>query len=307
MTAPVAADTVKLVAFIEPDVLKSTPPVPAVRLTVVAANAPVALIPPAASEAFNVSDDAELPASEITPANVSLTFTVPVASVMVNVLALLVPEVFRSIPAAPAVRLTVPEAKLPVALIPPPTAEAFKVNAEPELAASEIRPALVSLTLATPMVLTVRVPELTEPVVAKFMPPLPALNVVVAALIVPLPVRPLAPFDAVKLKEVPELFATEILPAATSVMTTVPPVALACKVVALVELTAMPPAPAVVINEPVFRPTATSVEVTLPLAADSVIDPDTLYPPTNVISPLLEVKVTFGAVTPTVPESEIVV
>ena len=236
-----------------------------------------------------------------------MTLTVPVASVTVRLVAFSVPEVLKSMPPVPAVRLMVAAARLPVALIPPAPFEAFNVNEEPELAPSEIKPALVSLTLATPVVLTVRVPALTEPVVAKFMPPLPALNVVVAALIVPFPVRPLVPFEALKVNDVPELLPTEMPPAATSVMTTVPPVALACKVVAVVELIAMPPAPEVVVNEPVFKPTATSVEVTLPFAAESVIDPDTLYPPINVMSPLLDVKITFGAVTPTVPESEIVV
>ena len=54
-TAPVGAATVRLVALVVPLVFKSTPPVPAVRETVVAVRLPVALIPPVALDALNVS------------------------------------------------------------------------------------------------------------------------------------------------------------------------------------------------------------------------------------------------------------
>lgn len=51
LTAPLASETVRLVAFSEPEVLKSMPPVPAVKLVVLEVNAPVALIPPAPLDA----------------------------------------------------------------------------------------------------------------------------------------------------------------------------------------------------------------------------------------------------------------
>ncbi len=68
MTVPVESEMVKELAFNEPDVLKSIPPEPAVRLAVPAASAPLAVMPPAASEAFIVKEEAELAANEMTPA-----------------------------------------------------------------------------------------------------------------------------------------------------------------------------------------------------------------------------------------------
>ena len=51
---------VRLVAFSVPAVLKSIPPVPAVRFAVGVARLPVALMPPAGLEALRVNDVAEL-------------------------------------------------------------------------------------------------------------------------------------------------------------------------------------------------------------------------------------------------------
>lgn len=135
MTTPVDA-TVKLVAFKVPDELKSTPAVPEFKATVVAARLPVALIPPAASDAERVKDVPELAASWTTPTNVSLTLTMPVASAIVMLVAFSDPAVLKSIPPVPALKLVVAEARAPVAFIPPATFEAFKVKVEPELAAS---------------------------------------------------------------------------------------------------------------------------------------------------------------------------
>lgn len=63
MTAPVAFETVRLVAFNEPAVLKSMPPVPAVNVDVVAVSAPVPLIPPAPLDAVKENVLPELAAS----------------------------------------------------------------------------------------------------------------------------------------------------------------------------------------------------------------------------------------------------
>ncbi len=68
MTVPVESEMVKELAFNEPDVLKLIPPVPAVRLAVPAASAPLAVMPPAELEAFIVNEEAELVANETTPA-----------------------------------------------------------------------------------------------------------------------------------------------------------------------------------------------------------------------------------------------
>ncbi len=65
MTVPVESEMVKELAFNEPDVLKLIPPVPAVRLAVPAARAPLAVMPPAALEAFRVKDEPELAPSEM--------------------------------------------------------------------------------------------------------------------------------------------------------------------------------------------------------------------------------------------------
>ena len=54
-TAPLAPETVRLVAFSEPAVLKSMPPVPADKLVVVEVSAPVALMPPAPLDADNAN------------------------------------------------------------------------------------------------------------------------------------------------------------------------------------------------------------------------------------------------------------
>ena len=135
MTTPVDP-TDRFVAFKVPDVVKSTPPVPAFRFAVVAARLPVALTPPAASDAVKVIDVAELPASCTTPTKVSVTFTVPVASAIVRLVAFNVPAELKSIPPVPAVKLVVVEARLPVPLIPPAASEAFRTKDVPELAAN---------------------------------------------------------------------------------------------------------------------------------------------------------------------------
>jgi hypothetical protein len=79
---------------------------------------------------------------------------------------------------------------------------------------------------------------------------------------------------AVKVKDEPELASNEIVEAATSVIVT-EPTAVACSVVAAVEAMLVPtPAllPAVIVNAAVLSPVATSVDVTSPFGAISVID-----------------------------------
>lgn len=273
-TAPVMSETVKLLAFNEPEVLKSTPPAPEVKLTVGAASAPVALMPPAAFVVLSVNELAELAPRETMPTKESLTTTVPVASVITKLLALRVPAVLKSTPAEPALRLTDAALRFPVALMPLAPFDALRVNNVAELAPSAIAPAFVSFTLTAPFALaSVSVEAFTEPVVAKSIPPEPALKDVFAELILPLPVMPLVALEAVKLKVVPELLRTEMLPAAVSVSCVVPPVELACNTVAFVPAMLMPPAAAVMVNEGVLSPVAMLVEVTLPLTADSTIEP----------------------------------
>lgn len=61
-TAPAGAVTVRLVAFSEPLVLKSMPPLPELKLAVVAVKEPVALMPPTASDALSANNVPELAA-----------------------------------------------------------------------------------------------------------------------------------------------------------------------------------------------------------------------------------------------------
>ncbi len=67
VTLPVEL-TVRLEALRLSVLVKLIPPEPAVRLAVSAASAPLAVMPPAASEAFIVKEEAKLAANEMTPA-----------------------------------------------------------------------------------------------------------------------------------------------------------------------------------------------------------------------------------------------
>ena len=135
----------------------------------------------------------------------------------------------------------------------------------------------MSLTLTEPVEsVIVRFVALTDPPVAKSMPVEPAISVVVVAFMVPAPVIPLAALEALRVKAVPELLLTVTTPALTSLMMTEPPVELAWREPALVESIWMPPAAAVAVSEAVLRPVARLVEVTLPLTADSTMEPAAL-------------------------------
>ena len=127
---------VNVVALIEFAAVKLTPPVPELRFTVAELSAPVPLIPPAAFDAFIVNDVPALAPSCTTPANVSLTFTAPVAAEILRVPAFSVPDVLKSTPPVPALNVVVAAARLPVALMPPAASLAFNVKVEPELAPS---------------------------------------------------------------------------------------------------------------------------------------------------------------------------
>ena len=128
--------TVNVVALIEFAPVKLMPPVPERTSTVAEFSAPVALIPPAAFDAFRAKVVPALAPSCTTPAKVSLTFTAPVASETVNVLAFSVPPVLKSMPPVPAINAVVAEARLPVALMPPAASLALSANEVPELAAN---------------------------------------------------------------------------------------------------------------------------------------------------------------------------
>lgn len=127
---------VSVVAFIELPPVKLMPPVPDRTSTVAELSAPVALIPPAAFDAFNVNDVPELAPSCTVPTNVSLTLTTPEVSVIVNVPAFRLPAVLKSTPPVPAFSVVVAAPRSPVALMPPAESLAFSVNDVPELAAN---------------------------------------------------------------------------------------------------------------------------------------------------------------------------
>ena len=129
------------VALIEFGEGKLTPPVPVVRLIVGAASAPVPLTPPAAFDVFRVNEFAELAPSETIPALVSLILTAPVASLTVKLDEVREPDVLKSMPPVPALRLAVGAVKTPVALMPPAAFDAFMVNEEAELVPRPTLPA----------------------------------------------------------------------------------------------------------------------------------------------------------------------
>lgn len=256
LTTPVDP-TVRFVEFKVADVVKSTPPVPAFKIAVVVPRLPVALMPPAASDAVNVNDVPELAASCTTPAKVSVTLTAPVASVMVRLVALSVPALLKSIPPVPAVRFALAEPRFPVALMPPPRFDALSVNDVPELAPSCTTPANVSLIMTAPVPSeTVRVVAFNEPDVLKSTPPVPALNVVVAEASAPVALIPPAASEAFKIKDEPELALSETTPAKVSLTVTAPVESVMLNVAALVvpaALKSMPPVPAVNATVPEAR------------------------------------------------------
>jgi hypothetical protein len=246
-TAAEGSLKLRLEAFVDPDVEKSIPPVPAVRLTVALSNAPVALMPPAAFDALSNSDDAEPPVRATAPARVSLISATPDVFT-VSVVAFNEPEVLMSIPAVPAIRLTVAEAMAPVPLIPPAASEAFSDNEPAEPAPTETTPANVSLMLTAPAAsLKVSREALVLPVVEKSMPALPAVRLTVAAFKLPVAVIPLLAFEAIRVKALAEPPATATVPAKESVMVTLPVGLLTLIVLAFVEplvVKSMPPVPA---------------------------------------------------------------
>lgn len=208
LTVPVDL-AVTLVALMLLAPVKLRPPVPELKLTVAAFKAPVPLMPPAASDAFMVNDVAVLAPSDTTPANVSLTLTTPVPSVMVKVPALSVPAVLKSTPPVPAFKLVVAEARLPVALIPPAASLALRTNDVPELLASCTTPAKVSLTVTAPFASeTVKLVAFTDPALVKSTPPVPAVRLVVVEASAPVPLIPPAALEAFSTNVEPELAAS---------------------------------------------------------------------------------------------------
>lgn len=202
LTTPVASETVSAEAFSEPLALKSTPAVPELKLVVADANAPLAFMPPAAFDAFNVNELAALAPSDTTPANVSLMVTVPVASVIWSALLFNEPEVLKSTPPEPAVNVAVGVVSAAVPSIPPAALLAFTVNEVPMLGPSDITPAKVSRILTAPVASTmVSEFELSEPVELKSTPPVPAVMLTVGAAKAPVALTPPAAFDALSVSD----------------------------------------------------------------------------------------------------------
>ena len=234
LTVPAVAFAVKLLAFKVPALAKSMLLEPAVRFAVAAFKLAVALMPPAASEAFSVNDVPLLAPRDTRPANVSLILTLPPVAFAVSVLELRDPVVAKSMLLEPAVRLAVAALRAPVALIPPAPLEAFRVKDVPWLAPRETRPANVSVTLTVPPVaLAERVLAFSVATDAKSMLLVPAVRIAVAAFRLPVAFIPPAASDAFKVNEVPLLAPRDTRPANVSLMLTVPPVALAVNVLAL--------------------------------------------------------------------------
>ena len=176
-----------------------------------------------------------------------------------------------AMPPLPAINVAVGAVRAPVVVMLLPAVLAFKEKEEPLLAERETVAAESTIDTA-PVEVALRVVALIGLATLKVMPPVPEFSVVLAAVSVPPPVMPLAPSVALRLNELALVVLTVMAPVAVSVMATAPP-DVACNVVAEVELIVAPPAPEVMISEPVLRPVATLLEVTVPLAADNVIDP----------------------------------
>ena len=262
---------VKVLAFNVLAPVKVNPEVPAVKLVVAELRTPAPVMPLAAAVAFSVNVEPELPFSVIA-FTVSITETAPV-EFAVRLVALIVLAPVKLIPFVPEVRLAVAELRTPAPVMPLLAALAFKVNDEPELPFKLIAPFKVSIIDTAPLEFAVKVPAFIVLAPVKFRPALPAVKLVVAEFKIPDPVMPLAAPLAFSVNDVPEL-AFNVMPLFATSVTDTLPLELAVTAVAFVEAMVTPGLPAVTIRAAVFRPVATLVDETDPLAADSVIDVD---------------------------------
>jgi hypothetical protein len=176
-----------------------------------------------------------------------------------------------AMPPLPAIKAAVGAVSAPVVVMLLPAVLAFNVNEEPLLAERETVAAESTIDTA-PVEVALRVVALIGLAAVNVMPPVPEFRTVLAAVSVPPPVMPLATSVALRLKDVALVVLTVIAPVAVSVITTAPP-EVACSVLAEVALIVAPPAPDVMIKEAVLSPIATLLEVTVPLAADRVMEP----------------------------------
>ena len=267
-TAPVEL-TVNVLAFIVLTPVKFNPAVPAVKLVVAELRTPAPVMPLATAVAFTVNVDPELPFN-VTELAVSTIETAPV-EFAVRLVALTVLAPVKLIPFVPAVRLVVAEFRTPAPVTPLLTPLAFKVNDEPELPFKLIAPFKVSMIDTAPLEFAVKVLAFTVLAPVKFKPTVPAVKLVVAEFKTPTPVMPLAAPLAFRVNDVPEL-AFKVMPLFATSVTDTAPLELAVTVVAFVEAIVAPAAPAVIVNAAVFKPVATLVDDTEPVAAERVME-----------------------------------
>ena len=194
-----------------------------------------------------------------TPTVVSVTEVVPVTVAP------------RAMPPLPAIKVAMGAVKAPVVVMLLPTALAFNSNDVPLLAPRDTVAAVSTIDMA-PIDVAARVVALIGLAAVKVIPPVPEFKVVFAAVSVPPPVMPLAASVALRLNEVALVVLMVMAPVAVPVMATAPP-DVAFNVLAEVAVIVAPPAPDVMFKEPVLSPVATLLEVTVPLAADKVMEP----------------------------------
>ena len=175
LTLPVelAVRVEALIVFAPPNMIPAVPPV---KLAVAALSEPAAVIPLAASLAFNIKEEPELAFNAIAPVLVSIILTAP-AEFAARLLALMVLAPVKLMPPVPAVRLAVAAFNTAAPVMPLPAWLAFNVNDVPELPFKVIPAAFVSTILTAPVEFAVIAEAVVEPVPLIVMPPVPELAI----------------------------------------------------------------------------------------------------------------------------------